>query len=252
MPSAPARKTTSPSPERAARLRAPRTAEYGWDLPRMATRLVQMEASERSRAAACPAEHRYHEAAGAGRGRRTGIRPPRDRPDWVDRRGAPSCRQTGDHTRNDREIPSPRLVCRFTHELVRRAPYDRMPGLRRAELHLRVAEALGQRRSARLSCSQASPLLFDRSGCQRNAFQPLQGCRIFVVAAVCDGRGVFDGRTAAPMLAATGDAASLHRMAPRSEVSISQPRFDHGGCRDPHRLQATQLLHQTLPARPHG
>jgi DNA-binding CsgD family transcriptional regulator/tetratricopeptide (TPR) repeat protein len=40
------------------------------------------------------------------------------------------------------EIPGRRLAYRFTHELVRRALYDRMPGLRRAELHLRVAEAL--------------------------------------------------------------------------------------------------------------
>ncbi len=40
------------------------------------------------------------------------------------------------------EVPSQRLAYRFTHELVRRALYDRMPGLRRAELHLRVAEAL--------------------------------------------------------------------------------------------------------------
>jgi len=40
------------------------------------------------------------------------------------------------------EVPSGRLAYRFTHELVRRALYDRMPGLRRAELHLRVAEAL--------------------------------------------------------------------------------------------------------------
>jgi predicted ATPase len=40
------------------------------------------------------------------------------------------------------EVPSPLLAFRFTHELVRRALYDRMPRLRRAELHLRVAEAL--------------------------------------------------------------------------------------------------------------
>ena len=42
------------------------------------------------------------------------------------------------------EVPSPLLAYQFTHELVRRALYDRMPGLRRAELHLRVAEALEQ------------------------------------------------------------------------------------------------------------
>jgi DNA-binding CsgD family transcriptional regulator/tetratricopeptide (TPR) repeat protein len=42
------------------------------------------------------------------------------------------------------EVPSPRLAYQFTHELVRRALYDRMPRLRRAQLHLRVAEALEQ------------------------------------------------------------------------------------------------------------
>jgi len=40
------------------------------------------------------------------------------------------------------EVPARGLAYRFTHELVRRALYDRMPGLRRAELHLRVGEAL--------------------------------------------------------------------------------------------------------------
>ena len=40
------------------------------------------------------------------------------------------------------ELPSPGLAYRFTHELVRRALYDRLSGMRRAELHLRVADAL--------------------------------------------------------------------------------------------------------------
>ncbi len=40
------------------------------------------------------------------------------------------------------ELPSRTFAYRFTHELVRRALYDRLSGLRRAELHLRVAEAL--------------------------------------------------------------------------------------------------------------
>src|SRR4051794_3507806 len=39
------------------------------------------------------------------------------------------------------ELPSRRLAYRFTHELVRRALYDRLSAVRRAELHLRVAEA---------------------------------------------------------------------------------------------------------------
>ena len=40
------------------------------------------------------------------------------------------------------ELPSRRLAYRFTHELFRRALYERLGGLRRAELHLRVGEAL--------------------------------------------------------------------------------------------------------------
>ena len=40
------------------------------------------------------------------------------------------------------ELPGPGLAYRFTHELVRRALYDRLSAIRRAELHLRVAEAL--------------------------------------------------------------------------------------------------------------
>jgi DNA-binding CsgD family transcriptional regulator/tetratricopeptide (TPR) repeat protein len=40
------------------------------------------------------------------------------------------------------EVPAWGLKYRFTHELVRRALYERIPGLRRAELHLRVGETL--------------------------------------------------------------------------------------------------------------
>ncbi len=40
------------------------------------------------------------------------------------------------------ELPGPTLAGRFTHELVRRAVYDRLSPLRRAELHLGVGEAL--------------------------------------------------------------------------------------------------------------
>jgi len=40
------------------------------------------------------------------------------------------------------EVPARTLRYRFTHELVRRALYDRLSALRRAELHLQVAEAL--------------------------------------------------------------------------------------------------------------
>lgn len=40
------------------------------------------------------------------------------------------------------EVTSRRVAYRFSHELVRRAVYDRLPALRRAELHLQVGEAL--------------------------------------------------------------------------------------------------------------
>ncbi len=40
------------------------------------------------------------------------------------------------------EVPAHGLAWRFTHELVRRALYDRLSAVRRAELHLRVGEAL--------------------------------------------------------------------------------------------------------------
>jgi DNA-binding SARP family transcriptional activator len=40
------------------------------------------------------------------------------------------------------ELPGGGLSHRFSHELVRRAVYDELPAIRRAELHLRVGEAL--------------------------------------------------------------------------------------------------------------
>ncbi len=50
------------------------------------------------------------------------------------------------------DLPARPLAYRFTHELVRRALYDRLSGLRRAELHLRVGEVLegAEPRSARV------------------------------------------------------------------------------------------------------
>ncbi|HTY98015.1 MAG TPA: LuxR C-terminal-related transcriptional regulator, partial [Solirubrobacteraceae bacterium] len=40
------------------------------------------------------------------------------------------------------ELPGRQLSYRFSHELVRRAVYDRVSGMRRAELHLRIGEAM--------------------------------------------------------------------------------------------------------------
>ena len=49
------------------------------------------------------------------------------------------------------ELPGRQLAYRFSHELVRRAVYDRLSGVRRAELHLRIGETIegAQARSAR-------------------------------------------------------------------------------------------------------
>ena len=47
------------------------------------------------------------------------------------------------------QLPEPVPTGRFTHELVRRVVYDRVPELRRAELHLAVGEALEQAYPAR-------------------------------------------------------------------------------------------------------
>ena len=46
------------------------------------------------------------------------------------------------------ELPEPAAACRFTHELVRRAVYDRIAGIDRAALHLRVGEALERAHAA--------------------------------------------------------------------------------------------------------
>src|SRR3954462_12301947 len=48
----------------------------------------------------------------------------------------------GVHSGMIEELLSRRLAYRFTHQLGRRALYDRLSGVRRAELHLRVGEAL--------------------------------------------------------------------------------------------------------------
>jgi DNA-binding CsgD family transcriptional regulator len=68
------------------------------------------------------------------------------------------------------------LAFRFTHELVRRALYDRLSGVRRAELHLRVGEALEgvEDRSARARAdlahhfAAAAPLDDARRGVRYN------------------------------------------------------------------------------------
>ena len=81
------------------------------------------------------------------------------------------------------EVPAPRLAYRFTHELVRRALYDRLSGLRRAELHLRVGEALealapspDARALADLAYHFAAAVADRRPGARRRV-QPARGTR---------------------------------------------------------------------------
>jgi DNA-binding CsgD family transcriptional regulator len=68
------------------------------------------------------------------------------------------------------DVPSPGLSYRFTHELVRRALYDRLSSVRRAELHLRIGEALeageavGPRTLADLAHHFGASASFDSSG----------------------------------------------------------------------------------------
>ena len=88
------------------------------------------------RPASRPARHRHDRRPRAG-----GRRRPRVRPRAGSGGPPPALAQAVAHGMIE-EVPSRRLAYQFTHELVRRALYDRMPRLRRAELHLRVAEAL--------------------------------------------------------------------------------------------------------------
>lgn len=76
------------------------------------------------------------------------------------------------------ELSSHRLAYRFTHELVRRALYERLTGVRRAELHLRVGEALevaeGRSRRALADLAHhfaaAAPFGGARRGVEYNVF----------------------------------------------------------------------------------
>ncbi len=97
------------------------------------------------RPAARPARPGDHRGAAAGCGDGARVRP---RPGAARLRGSTSSRvlaavdlaeQSGMMT----AVPERPLRYRFSHELVRRALYDRLPALRRAELHLCAAEVAG-------------------------------------------------------------------------------------------------------------
>ena len=90
------------------------------------------------------------------------------------------------------EVPSRGLSFRFTHELVRRAVYDRMGALRRAELHLQVGEAL-ERASSGGASGPVAELAY-----HFGAAAPIDGSERAITYAVRAGRAAlrsldFDG-----------------------------------------------------------
>ena len=95
------------------------------------------------------------------------------RPPGSTRRARRRAVERGDPERAaSRSCPSRRPPCRFTHELVRRAVYDRIAGIRRAELHLRVGEALERVHARRPDARPARarpPLHARRPGRRRRA-----------------------------------------------------------------------------------
>jgi len=107
------------------------------------------------------------------------------------------------------EVPARPLVYRFSHELVRRAIDDRMPALRRAELHLRVGEGL------------------ERAGAANTSGRLLELAHHFVAAAPIDGAAravdysVLAGHAALEGLAFDEAAA---RFSAALELGIDDPR----------------------------
>jgi DNA-binding CsgD family transcriptional regulator/tetratricopeptide (TPR) repeat protein len=109
------------------------------------------------------------------------------------------------------ELPSRTLAYRFAHELVRRALYDRLTGARRAELHLRVGEALEEAEGAEARSGRALADLAHHFACAT----PLGGAR----------RGVDYNVLAAA--AATGALAfeeAVERLRTALELRIESPR----------------------------
>ena len=120
------------------------------------------------------------------------------------------------------ELGGPPLTYRFTHELVRRALYDRLSGVRRGELHLRVGEALerGEDRSVRaladLAHHFAAAAPFDGAG---------RGVHYNVLAArAASGALAFDEATAR-----LRTALDLHVDTPteRAEISLELGEASH-------------------------
>jgi DNA-binding SARP family transcriptional activator len=107
------------------------------------------------------------------------------------------------------ELSEPPGTCRFAHELVRRTVYDRMTGVRRAELHLRVGEAL-----ERTYAADPTPVLPELA-------------HHFTLAAQLGGmeRAVeYNLRAGQAAIAATAYDEAATRLSTALELGISDPR----------------------------
>ena len=128
------------------------------------------------------------------------------------------------------EVPSPQIAFRFTHELVRRALYDRMPRLRRAELHLRVAEALEE--SGAMDSGRGLAALAYHFG----AAAPVDGPERAIEYALLVGRSAlsalaFDEAAARFAFALDLGVSDLRRRA-ETQLELGTARFRAGGSDD--------------------
>jgi DNA-binding CsgD family transcriptional regulator/tetratricopeptide (TPR) repeat protein len=131
------------------------------------------------------------------------------------------------------ELPGRQLSYRFSHELVRRALYDRMSGARRAELHLRIGESLecSGARSVRVLADLARHF---------TAAAPLDGperaIRYNVLAAEAAANALAFDEASEMLLAAEELGIEDHRQ--RAEVLLELGVVRHKGGKAPDALRA--------------
>lgn len=131
------------------------------------------------------------------------------------------------------ELPGRQLAYRFSHELVRRALYDRMSGVRRAELHLRIGEALEEAGGGSVRTLAELARHF-------TAAVPLDGAERAVRYNVLAARGAADAlafEEAAEMLLAA-DELGIEDPRRRAAVLLELGMVRHKGGKAPDALRA--------------